>query len=220
MKFCIISFLKVGKREHIENLLYKGEVYFQSTSWFKKQEEENNELGDEFESACWIHQFDDCLIKDDNDEWQKVNLEPFVVRQYNSVINQGNAFCLYAFHKQGGGKIQYPLINRKKFGDTILCIYNPKAFIDRVESAIRKEGYSCASGPVKYYDENMINGFISPFHKRLKYELQQEARIFIPNTKNMPITLNIGSIEDIAFLVTDDYLAIHIAENEVRLIKK
>jgi hypothetical protein len=220
MGFCIISFLKVGKKENIENLLYKGEVYFQSTNWFREQEKENNEQGDDYETACWVHSFDDCMIPNEIGEWQIINNEPFVVRRYNSVKNQGNAFCMYAFHKKGEGKIHYPSINIKKFGDTMLCIYNPKVFIDRIEAAIRKEGYSCVSGPVMYYDESKFNGCISPFQKRIKYESQQEARIFIPNTLNIPIKFKIGSIEDIAFIVTDDIFGIYIVDNEVRIIKK
>lgn len=90
----------------------------------------------------------------------------------------------------------------QSFGDSVLLIMNPNIFLSRIHKELDRLGFqNHRSDKITYY-ENNYSGDITPFMKNEKFKHQSEFRIFVPNEKQEPIRLNIGSLHDIASLNT------------------
>ena len=87
--------------------------------------------------------------------------------------------------------------------ETMIVITDPEEFINRLISALENDDrifyFKCQ--PVEYFSpENKLNFKITPFHKRDTYSFQREYRFFIEAEPNIPFSICIGNIEDIAEL--------------------
>lgn len=90
-----------------------------------------------------------------------------------------------------------------KFGDHAVML-PAKQFLERAKKALESRD-QCFNGKlVNYYDENIFHGAIEeneiPFKKHKSFSYQNEFRIIL-DTQTVgenPITINIGSLEDIA----------------------
>ena len=127
-----------------------------------------------------------------------------------------NVFCMYAGHSGNFQQVSADnLLDLKKqvqlpedctkLGEHAVVITNSKEFFRRVKVAADRERYGIIGQLVKYYDPNdgtppARSEIESIFTKQDQYAYQKEFRIAI-NTRTLgtdPITLNIGSISDIA----------------------
>lgn len=100
----------------------------------------------------------------------------------------------------------------------VVVIHNIKEFNRRIEVACERKGLTVKRQIVHYYDENSnIPKKVSPFMKRKQYCHQQEVRYLVHTDHSNPLTLEIGSIEDIATKYTAQAmmkLGVKIDENE------
>ncbi len=77
-------------------------------------------------------------------------------------------------------------------------------FVTRVKKEAHRRGLSHWRSSVEYVDMSKRHDEVGPFVKDLAYSHQKELRIAVFDNKTAepgPITLNIGSIADIAHLV-------------------
>jgi len=82
----------------------------------------------------------------------------------------------------------------------------PRQFIERVMTALSEAGYKGTQYKRVDYYNNGYSGQTGIFKKHENYSQQNEFRFYVPNAKNKPIKINIGSIEDIAVLNKGIYL--------------
>ncbi len=197
--FNISEFIKVGQKEHIDALLKKGEVYLNPITFFR-----DKELGkgifDNCEGAAEIDRNSRIFIPIMNEHGKHQMHELIGVKEifkHYSDTNQGNIFCMWTL-QEGEPKIIDPRF--VKHGDTILQIYNPREFIERIGKECKNLDYDVYFGVVEYFDED-YSDMITPFMKRREFAYQKESRIFIHNQLHQPIKLCIGSIEDIACIM-------------------
>ena len=125
-------------------------------------------------------------------------------------INSLNVLCMYAALFGAEERVLWKDIEVPeeyvKFGSHAVLITDSAKFIERIECATRREGYSLWRRAVKYVDPSvfdirmMSEEIDMAFHKRLKYAEEKEYRFAIETNTcdENPITLNIGSIEDVA----------------------
>ncbi|MVZ62144.1 hypothetical protein [Sphingobacterium humi] len=202
-----------GKKEHIENLLYKGEIYI-NTIKFIRGCDDNWERSDKDDSISYRRFYKEALItlcevgKDFDKDGLDFDARDIIIKHDNNIT--GNIYCLtgiYSDHLKGDrNNIKF---ETQSFGESKIFIYNPKKFIERIFAEldlIGIRGYSY--NKVEYYD-NDFNGEIGPFKKHKIYSHQSEFRIFIPNNQDSPLKLNIGNIEDIAKIVGDEAKLTH-----------
>ncbi|SFN27829.1 hypothetical protein SAMN05421741_10381 [Paenimyroides ummariense] len=213
---------KRGKKEHIEALFEKGEVYINSIdsirTWDDNKERSDEDDGINFRKYIGNAKIIMCEIgKDAENESIELNAINTTIKQDN--ITKGNIYCLtgiYSDDLQGErNEIKY---ETQSFGETIILIRKPQIFLNRVFSELEKLGYkNYKSGRVSYY-KNDYSGEINFFKKHEKFKSQNEFRIFISNDKNIPLKVTIGSLKDIACLVNAAVIKIKYTDEREQFI--
>jgi len=190
-----------------------GKLFMNPLSFFRKIEEEAvSNRSDKHEAVIGWHQPDQITLTINNYELK--DLAGPVCVQMNAHENL-NMLCLYAGHSgefKSLSEETIPLLHEQlkisakcsKLGGYSVLITNTSEFINRVVKAIREQGYIGTAGLVDYYNPDTFSGDFSHrdalFRKRDEFSHQSEYRFVIKrdSEENIPVTLNIGSIRDIA----------------------
>ena len=193
--------VKIGKKEHMERLIENGEVYMNTTKYFRDKSD-NNEIRDEFEGVLYIENGKPLKYREnlDNEKlfclWNINNEKPIYEELIHSVI-----------YDKELNQTKIALDFRKLSGFTdnedpyMVVIYNVKEFNNRFKKACKELNAEFVDNRiVSYYDELTIkpDRIITPYMKREKYKKQQEVRYLILKDNNGPLTLSLGSLKDIA----------------------
>lgn len=194
--------IKVGKREHIESLSTKGIVFMNSINFFREMEDNEHRKDiyegiEKIEQITWIK----MVLGDKEVEFskntEKNRLGSSQLRMSNPKL-EGNIYSMIAVTDKLLAKTDRIDERNLGFGDTLLVIYNPKEFMNRINRAINDSGMKHFFGLVQYYSEEVHEGNLGVFDKPQKYEHQNEFRIFVVSNKKAPLVLEIGNIEDIS----------------------
>ncbi len=191
--------VKIGKKEYMEKLIENGEVYMNTTRYFR--EHKNPEIGDEFEGALYI--------KDGKVSEYRENLDNeklFCMWHINDTTPVSEEL-IYSYHVGETDQVRVAFDLRKLSGFTdnedsyMVVIYNVKEFNKRFSKACEELNVKfVGSRIVSYFDELKVkpDRMITPYMKREKYKKQQEVRYLILKDNNGPLTLSLGSLKDIA----------------------
>ncbi len=209
-----INFLiKIGEKQYMNNLLTKGELYFNTYKYFRTQDEaEKKELLEALRDNR--PPSGECLspYRRDNDEGLEQRIagslkfqiqgKEFSIKEANLNLFQdrySHLYCMYAIDKRIAHKTYRFDERNTKFGESAIFIKNPNVFIERVKTAIVKLDQDCTYMPVIYYNEESKPAKLTPFHKASYFDFQNEFRIVTNVAAPQAFILKIGSIEDIAF---------------------
>lgn len=164
--------VKIGKKEYMERLIENGEIYMNTTSFFK--EHENPEIGDVFEGALCIKDGKVYEYREniDNEKlfciWHINDIEPICEELINKV------YCNDELYET---RIALDLRKLSGFSDDeetyMVVIYNVKEFNVRFKKACKEMKLEFIDNRiVSYYDEltKKSNELITPFMKRNKYK--------------------------------------------------
>ena len=207
--------VKIGKKEHMERLLKYGEVYMNSTKFFR--DHENAEIGDTYEGALYIEYARVAKYR------KKINNEKlYCMWHINSMFPLHQDIIHSNVYDETTGKRTVSLDFRNLSGFTpgedsyMVVIHNVKKFNERFNEACKKaKADFIKHGVVTYYDEYDINPDkrLSPFHKRKRYEKQQEIRYLAYKDTNKALTLKLGSLEDIAGIYNVNEVCLNIIDD-------
>ena len=227
----ILMFIKmVDKETHATDLL-DGKLYLNRISWFKEQESEDaSPRFDSDEGLSAIRMSRDgtiTLCPEDNPANEiTITADHLIgpVRVESNYLSSLSGFCLHAVHS---GNIDIDHISESnmgilqehlkvdpacyEFGKYAVIIKNPQEFVERVMRSAKNAGYKVWCGMVNY-DEPPELGSQFPdiaavFRKHPRFGYQREYRIVFDTRiiGDFPITLDIGSIRDIAMpMLTED----------------
>jgi len=191
-----------GKEEHIKALYEKGEIYINSIDFIRNCDE-NEERSDEDDGINYRRFLGEATVKMCNvgDDIEKngytLEAENLVLKYDNET--KGNIYCLTGIYSDDLlGERPEIKHETQSFGESLILIYKPKIFLDRVFAELEKLGYKNYKAKKVLYYGNEYSGKVDFFRKHEKFKSQKEFRIFISNELNTPIKLNIGSLEDIA----------------------
>jgi hypothetical protein len=198
-------FLKFGEYEHLENLFLKGLLYCNPISYFTKIEDQFLR-GDDMENITSMHYMDggEVVIYNHGEEPTEDSIRmPFRDMHMTSRITEpfGNLFCLYAINllNKPFGELFSISPRVKEFGGYFVIITDTRAFLKRVNTALNLKGFKeFSANMVEYKDFSRFTGKKTVFEKDIKFAYQQEWRLFIANTLDQPLLIEIGSLEDIA----------------------
>ncbi len=215
--FCIIKF---GKKKHLESLLKKGELYFNSTENLNKAEIINKEQGDENEGAEWIKNLQFSEIKVNHPTLGEYNFKPASNRlgkitQFNHNYLTCSFFILTTkdFEKTDILKVDERML---RFGKYALIIKEPKTFIDNVVDALEFENLDYSARKVKYknlkYEEHIE---MNPFIKKIEHQHQKEFRVILKN-QIKPKLIRIKDVNKIGEIVASKF----IVESQWKAIRK
>lgn len=214
--------MKFGKEEYMKSF-QKGEIYMNNLDYYINLEKESNDeyIGDKFEASLVLKNINFKLYEVGSDKLiaqgiGKNSETNFISKKYpiiclfcldSSNITDNNFFpnknllqVSYKFHDE-------QIEQLKKFGDSVVIITDPKAFIDKIKEATHD--IEVIDKKIKYYKENQkdyIEDVINEkkmvaFWKQEKYKRQNEYRIMICRETDEPLRLNIGDINNITKLL-------------------
>ncbi|OEK04231.1 hypothetical protein [Roseivirga misakiensis] len=203
MNIDVVFFLKFGQKEHIDNLLKKGEIFLNTIQWFKKYEKDG--IGDIYEGAYEVDNLSGKLTLE-------IPNNPIVLNNANLQLRKhheghiGNIFSTYA--------ISTLLLKRKpvhridvrmrKFGTHCLIIKNPRQFIDSITDKLTNMGIEHSHDIVQYKNLKKKNHKMSLFDKTHLLSYQKEHRIIAWTEKDCALKFEIGSIEHYAEMHSTD----------------
>ena len=192
---------KRGQKEHIQALLEEGEVYINSVDYIRDCDD-NKERSDEDDGIMEREYLGDIEVTvcDVGGDFDKDGITFNGVRGIVKTDHQqkGNIYCLTGIFSEHLTADIPPHFNTKSFGETTILIHSPAKFLERLFRALKEKGLEgVKAAKVAYYKDD-YSGDIGFFKKHENFMSQSEFRIFVPNTKNEPIKLKIGSLKDIA----------------------
>lgn len=204
----IVSFIKFGSRDNIIDLYNNGTIYCNTFDYFIKLED-GYLRGDKYEGTFKISNLPSGKIhlKLKGGNSLTANTKRFHLREYYTEI-KGNLFCLTAVKRSEIAKRPiFRLDSRNKsFGSHFLLVKNCPEFINRIREELVKTGFHISDGIVQYFDKNLKNGKVSPFHKCNEFEYRQEYRFIIDSGLTVPLKIQIGSLESISEVFDIDKL--------------
>ena len=165
----IRSFIKIGQKEHIDQLWKKGVVFMNPINFFI-QMDDDEQRKDVYEGIERMEQitkiefkWDNKSIKLDKDSEQNklINAQ---LRVHNPEL-RGNIFSMIGITSELSSKTDKIDSRNANFGDSFLLILNPSEFLNRFDKAIKEMGLSYDWDIVKYYDERVFEGVLDIFCK-------------------------------------------------------
>jgi len=199
-----------GEPEHIKNLFEKGEIYINTVDHIRTCDA-NKDRSDLNDSTDERQVLRDVKIKM-CDMGQDINKDGITFQSDSCVLNydndkKGNIYCLSGIYTNDLMDVKDETkFDTKSFGESLIVIFKPRQFIERVKTALSEAGYKGIQYKRVDYYNNEYSGQTGIFKKHENYSPQNEFRFYVPNAKNEPIKINIGSIEDIALMEKDIYL--------------
>ena len=199
--------IKLGPQEYMERLIKYGEIYMNSTSFFK--ENNNEEIGDIYEGVESI--INGNLIYRKDLEYEKL----YCMWCLNNINEIPKSIITESSIKDKSNHMEIVIDFNKfsKFNNSedlyMVVIKDIPEFNKRIAKCCKELGYNITKGLVSYYDDNSKNiHLITPFMKRKKFEHQMELRYLINTKSNEPLILQIGNLEDIAQIFYKSLLTI------------
>ena len=199
----ILSLIKFGQKEHLEEMLNNGTIYCNPIEYFRKLED--SELrGDSYEGTFKITNYPpnskiEITLHNNLDKPIKLKTASLHLREHYSNI-KGNLFCLYCLTSEDFKNINKFKIDLKNvgFGSHFLLLKDLKNILPRITNAFDNCEFEYVKGLVQYYDRRTKNGNVTPFEKPLEYAYQKEFRFFVNSGMQKPIKLHIGPLNDVA----------------------
>ena len=220
----IIFLAKVFEQEAHARAFMRGDIFANRVRHFKKLEN-GEHRGDKYEGAI-MPQIEGSIftLKATNPETGEVLGEITITEDDLAApmiiapewFDHINVFCMYAGHNGTFQQVttdNLPDFKKQlelpedctKLGVHAVVILDVEEFLRRVTAAAHHAGYGICRGLVKYYDPIVgtppaRSDIESIFTKRDQYAYQKEFRIALDTrtSGSNPVTLNIGSISDIA----------------------
>lgn len=201
MRITLHILIKIGQKEHIEDLQKNGTIFMNPVRYFKAIED--SELrGDPDEGIGGIQQLDNLTIYADDKELpiHKLSKEYSIQLKTKEPELSGNIYSLYSISSLTDIK-KFKIHERNsEFGEYFIVIHNTKEFMNRIQEKVVELGYDLDFDLVKYYNNKNFTGRLGMFHKPNKYGYQKEFRLFIKREESSPLVFRIGSIEDISMV--------------------
>lgn len=188
-------FIKSGEKDHLISLQKRGHIYMNYLPYFAKCD--NTLIGDPLETVSDIKTYnkhDNMVLTNLDKNISFKILNGTILKHYYNCF----AYCLHFFDAdEHSGKDPFQLSFK---GEYFLIINGPK-FLDRLNEELLKMRIDYSYGHVSYQDFFNYSGTRTPFQKDLKYKIDREWRLLLPNEKDDKVfQFEMGNLEDISFL--------------------
>lgn len=199
----ITRLIKIGKKEHMEQLLLSGKLYMNTLAYFRKCDgisQDKNEGAAKTLSGERgpLLLFPTAGVNAGKPEPMKGFIS---MRVTHTKDLRNNIFCMHAILENAP---RIDLQNYKR-GNYALIVDDYPKFIQLLEEAGKKEKIDFLYQLVEYVDKN-YHGDLGPFrkfkeYKGYNYEKEREFRIFVESGLKKAYCLDIGNLEDIASIM-------------------
>jgi len=196
----ILTFAKFGAEEHMRAFFEQGLVYMNPIQHFR-QTEDQQLRGDHYEGVSKIKNLPPGIMEITALDYKGHYLNIHLSESYELVL--GNIFSMFCV---SSATIPNPFefkVDTKiaEFGSHCMMIKNNEVFLKRMESGLSSLAFEFYHGYVSYYDRYKVNRTMSLFEKPLEFAYQKEFRFLVKSGLSTPLTLQLGSLADIAMLI-------------------
>lgn len=221
------GFIKAVSNEYANKYFYKGEIFFNTLSYYQKLEREDDNIGDSGENPfCYYSEAYAYISKNIDVSISKA----MDIKSYecgfkvndlilSSINNKNVIHSLYNVkeldydQEKSLGSNQKNLFKiyidpkfHEEYKNTsrFFYIYEPQVYLDRIITQLEKNGLKLSRHyQVEYLDSKheFVQLTADPFKKRNKYSYQNEYRLLVEKTGIGPLTIHINSLQDIAYEV-------------------
>ncbi len=198
-------FIKFGQQEHIEAMQKSGLLFCNTVVSFVSTPD-GKLRGDELENVTYQQYIGNAVVAmkepDEPDTAFKDVATAESVRIFSRTVQSGNLFCLYHHGFDEESELQEHEVCARcaEFGSHALVIYNVKEFLGRLQSSLKAKNINYSLAAVQYTDLRTYSGHKHIYQKDISYSWQKEFRIHIQHDEDLPILLEIGSLEDISHI--------------------
>jgi hypothetical protein len=197
----IHALIKLGERQHMEDLVARGHLYMNPVSYFVGLEG-GTSRSDIYEGSAWCKDARGGLLQGQGgEEWLTVGTIAGSVSFGDDDLRRANIYCMHA-------RRSYGLLNLHElnFGDTYAMFLDPHEFLRRLADAAAKAGRELRHDLVEYLPRNH-SGPMGWFRKFDEHVAQSEFRIVLPDGDGLPFSLYLGELRDIAIIgATSEHL--------------
>lgn len=202
----ILSFLKFGDENRINDMFENGTIFINTIEYFRKHKDKKGR-GDPYEGASYIKNYPPGIFEIKSTNYKGNYLKLHIKESYESVL--GNILSLYSVSSKWCNNPANFKIDKRMalFGSHCLVIKNNALFLSLIENKLEENGYKYWHNFVTYYNKEKVSGKINLFQKTNEYAYQREFRFYIENNTLNPIKFQIGHLGEIAEIVpTTDVL--------------
>lgn len=202
--------IKFGPEKYMQRLLEQGELYMNTLASYRGNEHDL-ERHDPNEGLERIMQMKGAKLTRKNSvtgrDEEIALLTGGVGRIKNSNFDKTNVYCMFHFVIPFDEDVPLGEVVDERvwrgFGDTAVIIGDAVDFVTRVKEEAHYRGLSHWRSSVDYVDMSKRHDEVGPFVKDLAFSHQNELRIavFDKAAEPGPLSLSLGSIADIAYLV-------------------
>jgi hypothetical protein len=186
--------VKLGQRDHMEELRSKGAVFLQTIHYFEKLENDTAR-GDHLEGSSEIMQPKHIgTMTLGNISFLPTEIVgPVVLGSPSNRLS--NVFCMYSITKPTD---LYPIDERVlAFGDSFVMVLNAAEFIRRFRTSAERMDYAGIAGRIEYFDATEYSGETGLLRKSSCFSWQNEYRLVLQPGAAEPVTLMLGDLRDI-----------------------
>jgi hypothetical protein len=200
-----IAVFKIGSAKHMTDLVKNGHVYMNTAAHYAALEATDPRT-DPNEGASYCKQATGGTFSMEVDgKFVPLGTITGPIIQTTDDLKGANLYCLHARRRSSYNQaFRLSLLN---FGDTAVIFLDVVEFLRRVTEAADAAGHQVSYEFVEYVDREAYTGPMGLFRKFSTYADQREHRIAILPGVGGPLSLHVGSLEDITLTVSaDDHL--------------
>lgn len=192
-----VLFVKILPTNRVDAML-DGNIFMNTDKYFSILDSGDLARSDPDEDVDEAWQIKQISIADSNGNWVPIGgvINP-VLHRYGA-RDHLNIFCMHAIRNTSDYCFHETNL---AFGDVAVVIRNAKEFTERFRKAAHLLERNVQHGPVTYVNRSNYHGEIGPFRKFDRYEYQNEFRFVLFGGGGNPMSLPIGDIRDISFVI-------------------
>lgn len=209
-----IRLFKFGKKQDMESLYYKGELYLNTFQYFINLEDNGDGRADRYEGTIEYYAGNglngiNATLSDGNTTINLCTETGLVSLAYSSNEPEySHMYCMSSIKYDW--TLENDLIidenNFAKDKDYVVVIHDVDKFLNKLECFLAENGYVYLGDHVEYINEKNHYKDMGCFRKFSKYSYQNEWRLALKYRKSKePIKLSIGSLQDVAFPPQDQF---------------
>ena len=176
----VVAVFKLGRPEHIDELLSTGHVYMNTAAYYVGLEA-SDARHDSHEGASYAHAATGArLSKEVHGQFVPIATLTGPVVHRSDELQAANLYCLHARRRSDCCDVF--TLNDLRFGEAGLLFLDYTKFLERLTAAAGASGHRVSYELVDYVDPETHRGPLGLFRKFVKHSAQREHRVAIRST--------------------------------------
>ncbi|MFO7970462.1 MAG: hypothetical protein R6U40_01785 [Desulfobacterales bacterium] len=194
----LIALFKIGRKDHMAELIREGHVFMNPLSYFAIREGEPRR-SDPDEGVGFCQNAEGATLRvQKQGKWCNMGTLTGGIRVRNESLAAANLYCLHARTRRDVGAVFE--LNLLNYGDSYVLFLDADEFFQRLDEAVGEAGQELSYRLVEYVDRNSYTGPMGVFRKFSEYASDCEFRVVALPGTGQPLSLRLGNLSDIAIM--------------------